>query len=140
MIQRLFGAGEPSYNLSIGAHTANGWQTTSVGNQDSGGAALVLPAVAVTAIGAAMVLPALARAKSKAQTINSVNNLKQLGLAARMYANDHGDKYPPAATWCDAIMESVSSPKPYKAPNDPPPGRCSYAYNAKLDGMAEGKA
>ncbi len=139
MVQRLFGTGTPSYSLSIGAHTANGWQTTAVGNQDNSSAALVLPAVAVTAIGAGLLLPALAKAKSRAQTISSVTNLKQLGLAARMYANDHGDKYPPAATWCDAILEAVSSPKPYKAPNDPTPGRCSYAYNAKLSGMDEGK-
>jgi type II secretory pathway pseudopilin PulG len=138
-MQRLFGAGAPSYSLSIGAHTANGWQTTSVGNQDSAGGALILPAVAVTAIAAGMLLPALAKAKSRAQSISSVSNLKQLGLAARMYANDHGNKFPPAATWCDAIQENVMSPKPYKAPNDTTPGRCSYAYNAKLSDMAEGK-
>ncbi|MEY2410721.1 MAG: hypothetical protein QOF48_3391 [Verrucomicrobiota bacterium] len=139
MIQKLFGLGMPFYSLAVGAHTANGWQTTSIANQDSAGAVLVLPAVGVTAFAAGLLLPAVAKAKSRAQSISSVSNLKQLGLAARIYAGDHGDKLPPAATWCDAIHENVMSDKPYKAPNDSTPGRCSYAYNAKLSGMPESK-
>jgi len=38
---------------------------------------------------------ALAKAKEKAQSISCVNNLKQMGLAARLYATDHNDAYPP---------------------------------------------
>ena len=41
-----------------------------------------------------MLLPALARAKQKAQRINCVNNLKQVGTAYRLWANDNGDRYP----------------------------------------------
>jgi type II secretory pathway pseudopilin PulG len=41
-----------------------------------------------------MLLPALASAKHKAQRINSINNLKQVGLAARIYAGDNGDRLP----------------------------------------------
>jgi prepilin-type processing-associated H-X9-DG protein len=37
-----------------------------------------------------MLLPALARAKARAQRINCVNNLKQLGLAYKLFANDNG--------------------------------------------------
>ena len=44
---------------------------------------------------AAMLLPALAQAKGKAQSINCVSNLKQVNLAARIWSNDHGDKFPP---------------------------------------------
>lgn len=36
-----------------------------------------------------------AEAKSKAQRINCVNNLKQICLAARMWSNDHKDVLPP---------------------------------------------
>lgn len=38
----------------------------------------------------AMLLPALAKAKGKAQRISSVNNLKQIGVAARIFESDHG--------------------------------------------------
>src|SRR5580765_7189159 len=40
-----------------------------------------------------MLLPALARAKARAQRINCTNNLKQIGLASKLFAGDNGD-YP----------------------------------------------
>ena len=54
----------------------------------------LLVIIAVIAILAAMLLPALASAKRKAQRINCVNNLKQLGLAYRIWEGDNGDKLP----------------------------------------------
>ena len=110
-----------------------------MGNQDSGAAVLLLPTVGVTAVAAGMILPALAKAKAKAQTVSSVSNLKQLGLAARIYANEHQNKFPTAAAWGDELKEFVGSEKVYKAPNDPSPRRCSYAYNSRLSGMEESK-
>jgi hypothetical protein len=139
LLQGLFGKGKSSYSLMVGAHTATGWQTTSVGNQDSASAVLLAPTVGVTAVGAGLLLPALAKAKAKAQTISSVSNLKQLGLAARMFANDNQEKFPNAATWSDDLKKFVGNEKAYKASNDPSPNPCSYAYNAKLSGMNETK-
>jgi len=57
----------------------------------------LLVIVAVVAILAAMLLPALASAKRKAQRINCVNNLKQCGLAFRIWSVDNHDQYPMAA-------------------------------------------
>ena len=54
--------------------------------------------IAVIAILAAMLLPALASAKRKAQRINCVNNLKQDGIAFRLWEGDNGDKYPMAVS------------------------------------------
>jgi prepilin-type N-terminal cleavage/methylation domain-containing protein len=56
----------------------------------------LLVVIAIIAILAAMLLPALAAAKKKAQKINCVNNLKQVGLAFRIWSGDNGDKYPMA--------------------------------------------
>jgi len=50
--------------------------------------------VAILAVLGAMLLPALSAAKRKAQRINSVNNLKEIGLATRIFAGDNGDRLP----------------------------------------------
>jgi len=51
--------------------------------------------LAMVPITAALLLPALAKAKSRAQTVNCVSNLKQIALGARMWSADHNDTFPP---------------------------------------------
>ena len=58
----------------------------------------LLVVIAIIAILAAMLLPALAAAKRKAQRINCVNNLKEVGLAFRVWEGDNGDQYPMAVS------------------------------------------
>jgi prepilin-type N-terminal cleavage/methylation domain-containing protein/prepilin-type processing-associated H-X9-DG protein len=54
----------------------------------------LLVVIAIIAILAAMLLPALSKAKSKAQGIQCMSNLKQLLLAWHLYALDNREKLP----------------------------------------------
>ena len=55
----------------------------------------LLVVIAIIAILAAMLLPALGRAKTKAQGIMCMSNLKQVGLAIIMYGDENAGWFPP---------------------------------------------
>jgi hypothetical protein len=82
----------------IGSAIRRGW----------GGVMNVLVVFAIFAILAAMLLPALSKAKSRAQRINAINSLKQIGVAARTWALDNGDKLPPSF---EDMMAELSTDK-----------------------------
>ncbi len=54
----------------------------------------LLVVIAIIAILAGLLLPTLARAKEKGRQIQCVSQLRQVGVAMHLFAQEHGDKYP----------------------------------------------
>jgi prepilin-type N-terminal cleavage/methylation domain-containing protein/prepilin-type processing-associated H-X9-DG protein len=54
----------------------------------------LLVVMAIIALLAAMLLPALSRGKESARATQCLNQMRQIGVAVRLYAEDHGDEFP----------------------------------------------
>jgi prepilin-type processing-associated H-X9-DG protein len=74
----------------------------------------LLVVICVIAVVAVLLFPALAAAKRKQLKIGCISNLKQNGLAYRIWAGDNGDKYSMQSVLTnDAIMKLVGSGNAY---------------------------
>jgi prepilin-type N-terminal cleavage/methylation domain-containing protein len=83
----------------------------------------LLVVIAIIAILAAMLLPSLARAKETARRISCVNNLKQLGTAGMLYADDNHGFFPPRSTaerWPAAFANNFRALSLLRCPTDGP--------------------
>ena len=82
----------------------------------------LLVTIGILGILASLLFPSLARAKAKANASKCLNNIRQVNLAATMYAADNDDEYPrrlrKEATWVFALEPYYKDRGVMKCPSD----------------------
>ena len=105
----------------------------------------LLVVIAIIAILAAMLLPALGRAKQRAWATSCLSNLKQVGVASRLYADDNADALPRSAhtgqSWVNTLQPYCSGTNLWRCARDENKTRAfSYAINDYLLPSSPGDA
>jgi type II secretory pathway pseudopilin PulG len=81
----------------------------------------VLVVIAIITILMSMLLVALRRARTTAQTVTCLSNLRQITTGLRMFAQENGNRFPSPgedASWEACIQRYVSNPKVFECPAD----------------------
>jgi prepilin-type N-terminal cleavage/methylation domain-containing protein/prepilin-type processing-associated H-X9-DG protein len=83
----------------------------------------LLVVIGIIAVLAAMLLPALSRARSRAQQVACVNNLREMRVALQIYATEHDGFMPPRQSllnhWPAQLQPGFLAFKTLCCPNDP---------------------
>jgi len=91
----------------------------------------LLVVIAIIGILASMLLPSVARSKEQAHKATCLNNLRQLGIAIRLYIDDSGHRFP--SKWVTEREPAPFAGQPKNAQfclggHDPRPGNLAEAY------------
>src|SRR3954447_4443959 len=78
----------------------------------------LLVVIAIIAILAAILFPVFAQAREKARQASCQSNLKQLGTAFMMYAQDYDESYPCYSTWPNEAVHWYDMINPYVKAKD----------------------
>jgi len=87
----------------------------------------LLVVIAIIAILAAILFPVFARAREKARQASCLSNLKQIGLAEAMYAQDYDERFVPVAagdgtgkvvTWMTLLQPYIKNLQVIECPSD----------------------
>jgi prepilin-type N-terminal cleavage/methylation domain-containing protein/prepilin-type processing-associated H-X9-DG protein len=69
----------------------------------------LLTVIAIIGILAAILIPVVGSVRDRARSAQGLSNLRQLGLAVNLYADDHGERLPP---WADFPVATRENPNP----------------------------
>lgn len=86
----------------------------------------LLVVIAIIAVLAAILFPVFAQAKAAAKNAQDLSNVRQVGVAAILYANDADDRYVPIGSWDDPSVT------PFTNPNGPLPGVPWHGWPLRL--------
>jgi prepilin-type processing-associated H-X9-DG protein len=96
----------------------------------------------VGVVAAAIMVPTYTRAREKARQASCLANLKQIGLAANMYAQDYNGLLPPPGGWPDRLYPYIKNGAVFTCPSDQRASgpsvhgqQIGYAMNGAVGGL-----